>query len=81
MKDKGFFKQRNSIAAIEYERITNKLDKLSTMKPLDRELTDREYSKLMKIQKTCDGYGSQADHRMFKYLMNKIIRQREELMR
>lgn len=78
---KGFFQKRNSIAAIEYERITNKLDKLSTIKTSDREQADIEYSKLMRdTEEVMMNCGNEADHRMFKYLMNKIIRQREELV-
>ena len=69
---------RSSIAAIEYERIVNKLDKISSLK-MDIEQADREYTKLMRdteeIMMNC---GGELDHRMFKYLMDKIYRQREE---
>jgi hypothetical protein len=70
--------RRSSIAAIEYERIVNKLDKISSLK-MDIEQADREYAKLMRdteeIMMNC---GGELDHRMFKYLMDKIYRQREE---
>ena len=70
--------RRSSIAAIEYERIVNKLDKISSLK-MDLEQADREYAKLMRdteeIMMNC---GGELDHRMFKYLMDKIYRQREE---
>lgn len=70
--------RRSSIAAIEYERIVNKLDKISSLK-MDIEQVDREYTKLMRdteeIMMNC---GGELDHRMFKYLMDKIYRQREE---
>lgn len=70
--------RRSSIAAIEYERIVNKLDKISSLK-MDVEQADREYAKLMRdteeIMMNC---GGELDHRMFKYLMDKIYRQREE---
>lgn len=70
--------RRSSIAAIEYERIGNKLDKISSLK-MDIEQADREYTKLMRdteeIMMNC---GGELDHRMFKYLMDKIYRQREE---
>lgn len=70
--------RRSSIAAIEYERIINKLDKISSLK-MDIEQADREYTKLMRdteeIMMNC---GGELDHRMFKYLMDKIYRQREE---
>ena len=70
--------RRSSIAAIEYERIVNKLEKISSLK-MDIEQADREYTKLMsdteEIMMNC---GGELDHRMFKYLMDKIYRQREE---
>ena len=70
--------RRSSIAAIEYERIVNKLDKISSLK-MDIEQADREYTKLMRdteeIMMNC---GGELDHRMFKYLMDKIYRQGEE---
>lgn len=70
--------RRSSIAAIEYERIVNKLEKISSLK-MDIEQADREYAKLMRdteeIMMNC---GGELDHRMFKYLMDKIYRQREE---
>ena len=59
--------RRSSIAAIEYERIVNKLDKISSLK-MDIEQADREYTKLMRdteeIMMNC---GGELDHRMFKY--------------
>ena len=70
--------RRSSIAAIEYERIVNKLEKISSLK-MDIEQADREDTKLMRdteeIMMNC---GGELDHRMFKYLMDKIYRQREE---
>lgn len=70
--------KRNTIAAIEYERIVNKLEKLNQGK-LDLPLADREFSRLLRdtegIMMNC---GNELDHRMFRYLMDKIQRQREE---
>lgn len=70
--------KRNTIAAIEYERIVNKLEKLNQDK-LDLPLADREFSRLLRdtegIMMNC---GNELDHRMFRYLMDKIQRQREE---
>ena len=70
--------KRNSIAAIEYERIVNKLEKLNEGK-WDLPLADREFSRLLRdteeIMMNC---GNELDHRMFRYLMDKIHRQREE---
>lgn len=76
--DKKGISRRSNIAAIEYERIVNRLDKLASSK-LGPELADREYSKLMRdteeLMMNCDG---EPDCRMFQYLMNKIYRQRDE---
>ena len=70
--------KRNSIAAIEYERIVNKLEKLNEGK-LNLPLADREFSRLIRdteeIMMNCE---NEFDHRMFRYLMDKIHRQREE---
>ena len=70
--------KRSSIAAIEYERILNKLEKINQGK-LDLPQTDREFSRLLRdteeIMMNC---GNEPDHRMFRYLMDKIHRQREE---
>ncbi len=70
--------KRNSIVAIEYERIVNKLEKLNQGK-LDLPTADREYSKLLhdteEIMMNC---GNESDHHMFRYLIEKIHRQREE---
>lgn len=70
--------RRSSIAAIEYERIVNKLEKISSLK-MDIEQADREYTKLMRdTEEIVMNCGGELDHRMFKYLMDKIYRQREE---
>ena len=70
--------KRSSIAAIEYERILNKLDKINQGK-LDLSQADREFSRLLRdteeIMMNC---GNEPDHRMFRYLMEKIHRYREE---
>lgn len=70
--------RRSSIAAIEYERIVNKLDKISSL-TMDIEQADREYAKLMRdTEEVMMNCGGELDHRMFKYLMDKIYRQRDE---
>jgi len=70
--------KRSSIAAIEYERILNKLDKINQGK-MDLSQADREFSRLLRdteeIMMNC---GNEPDHRMFRYLMEKIHRHREE---
>lgn len=48
--DKKGISRRSNIAAIEYERIVNRLDKLASSK-LDPKLADREYSKLVRDKK------------------------------
>ena len=63
---------------IEYERIVNRLDKISSLK-MDIEQADREYAKLMRdTEEVMMNCGGELDHRMFKYLMDKIYRQRDE---
>ena len=70
--------RRSSIAAIGYERIVNRLDKISSLK-MDIEQADREYAKLMRdTEEVMMNCGGELDHRMFKYLMDKIYRQRDE---
>lgn len=70
--------RRSSIAAIEYERIVNRLDKISSLK-MDIEQADQEYAKLMRdTEEVMMNCGGELDHRMFKYLMDKIYRQRDE---
>lgn len=70
--------KRSSIAAIEYERILNKLEKINQGK-FDFPQADKEFSLLLRdteeIMMNC---GNEPDHRMFRYLMQKIHRQREE---
>lgn len=78
LEGKKSISRRSNIAAIEYERIVNKLDKLASSK-LDLESADREYSKLMRdTEEVMMNCSTEVDHRMFKYLMDKIYRQREE---
>lgn len=71
--------RKNSIVAIEYERIVNKLDKLSTSKMADSKTIEIEYHKLMReteeLMMHCDNEG---DNRMIKYLMDRVYRQRED---
>ena len=60
--------RRSSIAAIEYERIVNKLDKISSLK-MDIEQADREYRKLMRdteeIMMNCGGRVRSSDVQIF----------------
>jgi hypothetical protein len=74
--------RKGNIAAIEYERIVNKLDKLSPLKNLKgiaRENSEKEYHKLMmeseKLMMHCD---NESDHRMIRFLMDKVHDQMRE---
>lgn len=70
-----------SMASIEYERITNKLDKLASSK-ISLSQADQEYSKLIQetdsLMMNCT---NESDHMMVKYLMDRIYRQREDFFR
>jgi hypothetical protein len=74
--------RKGSIAAVEYERIVNKLDKLAPLKNLKglaRENTEQEYHKLMrdteKLMMHCD---HDSDHRMMRFLMEKVFDQMKD---
>ncbi|QZN91904.1 hypothetical protein [Idiomarina abyssalis] len=65
---------KGSISSIEYERISNKLDKLINMKKrMPREVQDKEFHRLMmeteELSMHCD---EKTEHRMFRYLMERI---------
>jgi len=67
---------KGSISSIEYERISSKLDKLiNTRKRMPREIQEKEFHKLMmeaeEITMHCD---EKTDHRMFRYLIERIHR-------
>ncbi|QYJ98247.1 hypothetical protein K0J45_03115 [Shewanella alkalitolerans] len=67
---------KGGISSIEYERISNKLDKLlSTRKNTPREVLEKEFHRLMmeteELSMHCD---EKTDHRMFRYLMERIHR-------
>lgn len=70
-----------SMAAVEYERISNKLEKLATGK-LSLSQADMEYSKLMQeteaLMMNCS---NENEHMMLKFLMDRVYRQREEYFR
>lgn len=70
-----------SMAAIEYERITNKLDKLASSR-MSAAQADMEFSKLMQetdnLMMNCT---NESDHMMVKYLIDRIYRQRDDFFR
>ena len=70
-----------SMVAVEYERISNKLEKLATGK-LSLSQADMEYSKLMQeteaLMMNCS---NENEHMMLKFLMDRVYRQREEFFR
>lgn len=72
--------KKSSLVAIEYERLVVKLDKLENFKHKDLNITREEYHRLMReteeIMMNCENEG---DRRMFKYLLEKIYRQRENI--
>lgn len=67
---------RSSIAAIEYQRISSNLDKLTNMK-VDPFTADKEFSTLLRdTEELMMNCGNEIDHRMFGYLRERIRRQR-----
>lgn len=71
------FSRHSSISAVEYERISNKLDKIVSSK-MEKPLADREFSTLMHdTEEFMMNCANELDHRMFRYLLDKIYRQRE----
>jgi len=67
---------KGNIASVEYERISNKLDRLlNGNHKMSMERRHNEFRKLMmeseEVMMHCE---SQTDHRMFKYLMERIHR-------
>lgn len=70
--------RKGGLAAVEYERITNKLERLSNSK-LNSNQAHEEFHKLMmeaeELTMHCD---NEADHRMFRYLMERIHKQIRE---
>ena len=70
-----------SLIAIEYERISNKLDKLGSGK-IPPSQADMEYSKLMQeVDVLMSNCMNESDHMMVKYLMDRVYRQRDEIFR
>lgn len=71
--------RRGSVSVIEYERIANKLDKLSNSKFLNIGMAQEEFHKLImeteEVMMHCENDG---DGRMFRYLMERIHRQMRE---
>lgn len=71
---------RGSIAIIEYERLNTQLDKISSSK-LSFEQADREFLKLIQDVENAVVYcENEADRQMFKLLMDRVYRYREEYM-
>lgn len=70
--------KRNSLASIEYERISNRLEKLTAGKYSPTQ-AENEFTKL--LHETDDimmQSSSMADQRMFGFLLDRIRRQRDE---
>lgn len=65
---------KGNISSIEYERISSKLDKLmSAKRRMPREIQEQEFHRLLmeteELSMHCD---DKTDHRMFRYLMERI---------
>lgn len=68
--------RKGSIPAIEYERIANKLDRISNSKYGESKDKERDYHKLlMEVEEVMHFSEAPTDHRMFRYLMDRIHRQ------
>lgn len=71
--------RKGGIVTIEFERLANKLDKLNSLKGSDIMKNEPEYHKLMieceELMMHCD---NENDHRMIRYLMDKVHRQMRE---
>lgn len=75
---KGYSK--GSISSIEYERISSKLDKLLNMKRhMRKDVREKEFHKLiMEVEEISIHFDNETDHRMFRYLMERIHRAMHE---
>lgn len=71
--------KKGGLAVVEYERITNKLERLSNNKFSNMNQAHEEFHKLImeaeELTMHCD---NESDHRMFRYLMERIHRQIRE---
>lgn len=71
--------KKGGLAVVEYERITNKLERLSNNKFSNMNQAHEEFRKLImeaeELTMHCD---NESDHRMFRYLMERIHRQIRE---
>lgn len=65
---------KGSISSIEYERISNKLDKLiNSKRRMPREMHDKEFHRLMmEVEEVSMHFEDKTDHRMFRYLQERI---------
>ncbi len=76
MMDSKRGSRKGGIVSIEYERLSNKLDKLNNVRGTEKMSIEPEYHKLMmegeELMMHCD---NESDHMMLKYLMERIHRQ------
>lgn len=72
---------KENISSIEYERISNKLDKLLNIKKqMPREVHEKEFHKLiMEVEEISMHFDNETDHRMFRYLMERVHRAMKDL--
>lgn len=73
-----FNPNRNSIVSIEYERITNKLEKINPSK-MSFPQAEKEYMNLIRdTERLMMSCVNEEEHRMLRFLMDKIHRQQDE---
>lgn len=65
---------KGSISSIEYERISNKLDKLlSSKRRMSKEKVEKEFFRLIReTEEVSMHFEDKTDHRMFRYLQERI---------
>jgi len=65
---------KGSISSIEYERISNKLDKLiNSKRRMPRERHEKEFHRLMlEVEEVSMHFEDKTDYRMFRYLQERI---------
>lgn len=81
MISNGRRNSKENISSIEYERISNKLDNLLNMKKrMPRDVHEKEFHKLlMEVEEISMHFENEKDHRMFRYLMERVHRAMHDL--
>lgn len=81
MISNGRRNSKENISSIEYERISNKLDNLLNMKKrMPRDIHEKEFHKLLvEVEEISMHFENEKDHRMFRYLMERVHRAMHDL--